>query len=206
MKIKFLTSLLLSCLAVRALALESFTVTGGAIPDGNPVGSSFVGTVSDLPAGSQITGLSVGLNLSGGYNGDLYGYLVAPNGAMVVLVNRPGTDIFGAPGAGFNVTLNDAAATSIQTAPEAAGVQFSGAYQAAGSLSGFNGGNADGDWTLYFADMSNGGGTSTLNGWSLDITAVPEPVNLGLMIFFGIIVAANLWRMCRSSNHPACPK
>jgi hypothetical protein len=139
--------------------------------------------VSDVSG--NITGLTVGLNMSGGYNGDLYAYLVAPNGTLVVLLNQPGTSVFGAPGSGFsNFYLNDAATDgNTQTANETAGVQFSGTYQAAGNLVDFNGGGANGTWTLYFADRSNGGGTSTLNGWSLDIEAVPEPVNLALGIF-----------------------
>jgi hypothetical protein len=41
---------------------------------------------------------------------------------------------------------------------------------------------------LFFADVSAGGGTSTLNGWSLDITAVPEPVNVALCIFAGVFL------------------
>ncbi len=50
------------------------------IPDGNPVGAAFVGSVSDLTAGTTVGGLTVGWNTSGGYDGDLYAYLVAPNG------------------------------------------------------------------------------------------------------------------------------
>jgi hypothetical protein len=58
-----------------------------------------------------------------------------------------------------------------------------GTYSASGTLVDFNGAVADGPWTLYFADLSSGGGTSTLNSWSLNIEAVPEPVNVALGIF-----------------------
>ena len=51
-----------------------------------------------------------------------------------------------------------------------------------------NGSVADGTWTLFFADDASGGGTSTLNSWSLGITAVPEPVNVALA-FFGVCMA-----------------
>src|ERR1035437_6751243 len=34
--------------------------SGGTIPDGNPVGVTFVGTVSDIPAGFTVSGLTVG--------------------------------------------------------------------------------------------------------------------------------------------------
>ena len=62
---------------------------------------------------------------------------------------------------------------------------MTGSYNAAGSLVNFNGSQADGNWTLFFADLANGGGTSLVEGWSLNITAVPEPVNLSLAIFGG---------------------
>jgi subtilisin-like proprotein convertase family protein len=169
----------------------------GTIPDGNPVGVTFVGTVSGTPSGGIVGGLTVGLNISGGYNGDLYAYLVAPNGTLVVLLNQPGVtggNSFGYGGAGLSVTLSDSASTSIQNANETGGAQFTGTYQAAGSLVSFNGSVADGTWTLYFADLSSGGGTSTLDSWSLDITAVPEPVNVALGIFGGLLGGLGLVR------------
>ena len=51
------------------------------------------------------------------------------------------------------------------------------------------------------ADTSPGGQT-TLEGWSLDITAVPEPVNWALVIFsvgvFGAIATRSFLRTFRS--------
>src|ERR1035441_9753813 len=35
--------------------------------------------------------------------------------------------------------------------------------------------NPNGNWTLFLADLSDGGGQSQLTGLSMDITAVPEP-------------------------------
>ncbi len=176
--------------SVRAsLYIETFTVSGGTIPEGNPVPTPFDGGVSDIPAGGAVLGVTVGLNVSGGYNGDLYAYLVSPNETTVVLLDQPGVNAgnpFGYGGLGLNVTLSDAGSSSIQTTPETDGVVFSGTYSAAGSLANFNGGVADGTWELYFADLASGSGTTTLNSWSLDITAVPEPVNLALGIFLGM--------------------
>jgi len=175
--------------------------SGGSIPDGNPTGVKFVGTVSDIPAGYTVSGLTVNLNISGGYNGDLYAYLVAPDGTLVVLLNQPGvsgSNPFGASGAGMgngsvnSFMLSDSGSTSIQN--ETSGSVLLGTYQAAGSLVSFNGSVADGTWTLYFADLSSGGGTSTLDSWSLDITAVPEPVNVALGIFGGLLGGLGLVR------------
>jgi hypothetical protein len=55
------------------------------------------------------------------------------------------------------------------------------------SLSAFNGLDPNGTWTLFFADLS-AGDQSTLVNWSLDITMVPEPVNVALGIFAGVFL------------------
>lgn len=160
----------------------------GTIPDGSPVGVSFTGFYDEAATDATLDSLTVSLSISGGYNGNLYAYLVAPNGTMVILLDQPGATVgnpFGYTGSGLNVTLSDTAAGSIQTTPETPGSVFTGAYQAVGSLSGFNGSVANGNWTLFFADEVSGGGQAQLNGWSLGITAVPEPANMSL-IFLGV--------------------
>jgi len=174
-----------------------------AIPEGNPVGVSLAETVGDLPGGSAVAGLTVSLDVSGGYNGSLYAYLVAPNGALVTLLNRPGVtggNPVGYGGSGFNITLSDAASGSIQTTPETIGSVFSGNYQAAGTLANFNGSAADGTWTLFFTDESVGGGQATLTGWSLEITAVPEPVNVAMAIFGAGLIGVGATRCYRGSK------
>ena len=184
--IGLLTVLLGAGIARAGLYTETFGVVNTTIPDGNPVGVAFNGSVSDIPSGSPVGALSVDLTVSGGYNGNLYAYLVAPNGTLVMLLNQPGATIsnpFGYAGSGLNVTLSDTAAGSIQTTPETPGSVFSGTFQAAGTLGAVSGSAADGTWTLYFADEVAGGGQATLNSWSLGITAVPEPANLALIIF-----------------------
>ena len=57
-----------------------------------------------------------------------------------------------------------------------------------GSLNSFNSSNPNGTWTIFFADMASGGGSqhSTLGSWSLEITAVSEPVNVALGVFAGV--------------------
>jgi hypothetical protein len=58
--------------------------------------------------------------------------------------------------------------------------------------------NPNGTWTLFFADVVQGGGTSTLTSWSLNLTAVPEPVNVALAVFglcvAGASVGRRIWR------------
>ncbi len=204
-----LLGMILAASSVRATVDVDFTSGSsvGSIPQGSPLGAVFGGTVSTAPLGSTVAGLTVSLNISGGYNGNLYAYLVAPNGTMVVLLNQPGTGSgspFGAPGSGFgsttpgvyNFTLSDSASTSIQSATETPGMPVTGSYQAAGTLASFDGSAADGTWELFFADMVSGGGASNLNSWQLGITAVPEPVGLGLGIFGGLLALWASLKVC----------
>ena len=61
------------------------------------------------------------------------------------------------------------------------------------NLTDFNSLNPNSTWTLFFADTSSGG-ENTLASWSLNITAVPEPANVALGIFAGVLVLAGLAR------------
>ena len=201
--IGLLAVLLGAGVARGALYTEAFSGINLTIPDGNPVGISLGETVSDIPGGNTVSGLTVDLSVSGGYNGNLYAYLVAPNGTLVMLLNQPGVAIsnpFGYAGSGLNVTLSDTAAGSIQTTPETPGSVFSGTFQAAGTLGVVSGSAADGTWTLFFADEVAGGGQATLNGWSLNITAVPEPANMAMIIFGVGFIGVGIVRCIRNSR------
>jgi hypothetical protein len=183
----------------------------GNIPDGNPTGWSDTRTLSGIND-FAITDVSVKLNISGGFNGDLYGYL-SHGGVLVPLLNRVGVTAtgggssFGYSDAGFNVTLSDSGAYDIHFygshSPSFSSGQLTGTWQADGrnispssspatfdsaSRVGFNSYanlNPNGSWTLFFADMS-AGDQSQLVSWELDVTAVPEPVNVALVIFGGL--------------------
>jgi hypothetical protein len=64
-------------------------------------------------------------------------------------------------------------------------VSFSGTPS---SGTGFNGLNPNGTWGLVLWDNNSGGLVDNgLVGWSLAITPVPEPVNVALGIFGGVI-------------------
>jgi subtilisin-like proprotein convertase family protein len=173
-----------------------------AIPAGNPSGVSSSMTVSTLPD-NNIQSMTVTLNVSGGYNGSLYAYL-SYDGTLVTLLNRVGTGegsepqtTFGFSTSGFNnITLADGSMSNIHDVQNPVSGTTYGPD--GGNLASFNGANPNGTWTLFFASMA-GGDTSTLEGWSLDITAVPEPVNLALVIFGGLVVVWNVvcWRRNR---------
>lgn len=183
-----------------------FTLNSGtlntAIPDGNVNGLQSTLTFNDAYF-NNVLDVDVKLNISGGYNGDLYVYLTHSSG-FSVLLNRTGRtsgNSFGYGDAGFNITLDDAAATDIHAYGGNGGNQLTGTYQPdarnvnpatvtdassrGAFLNAFNGLDANGGWTLFVADVS-GGDQSTLVSWELDITAVPEPVTVALGIFGGL--------------------
>ena len=203
----YLALIALSAWAARAAAVDFFTFNNlnAAIPDGQPAGVSDVQTVAS--GINQIASVAVSLNISGNFNGDLYCHLQF-NNALAVLLNRAGrtaANPFGYDDSGFNLTLSDtAAAGNIHTyrgvlTPDA-GLPLTGTWQPDGrttspalvldtdsalaGLSGFNGMNPNGQWTLFVADLSSGG-TSVLNSWGLIITAVPEP-SVSSLAAFGI--------------------
>jgi hypothetical protein len=194
--------------------MEDFSFTGlnQSVPDGNAVGMADVQSV--VSTITQITALTVDLDIGGEFNGDLYAYVTHDTG-FAVLLNRPGrtaAEPFGyddTAGMGVNVTFDDAAANGdihsyLNTTTPAPGTPLTGMWAPDGRttdpdfvldtdgstafLSSFTDLDANGNWTLFVADLS-GGGNQTLNGWSLSITGVPEPTTFllfaaGLLGFF----------------------
>jgi len=210
MKKQLLLAAVLTLLAAGSARATLYTffnsgTMSGVIPDGNPVGAVFSGTVSGHPANWTVNyGLTVTLDISGGYAGNLYSYLVAPNGTMVVLLNEPGTtgagsSPFGNPASSIDITLQ------VGAAPITASSSLTGGntYSAYGSLAGFNGSPMDGTWHLFFADEVSGGGTSTLTGWSLS-SVVPEPVNVALPIFAAGMIGIGAVRSYRGAKKADC--
>ena len=185
---------------------------GGLVPDNSMSGWSDTHTISDLTSG-QITTVQVSLNLQGGFNGDLVAYL-SHDGVLIPLLTRVGVDganTFGAS-AGMNITLADGFANigSLATDPNTIGTYapdgrmlntttlLPGAMSDTSSFASLTGLSQNGDWTLFFADVSGGGGQSKVVSWSLDIiTAVPEPINVALGVFGGLFLVGTL---CRSER------
>ncbi len=110
---------------------------------------------------SPIEYLTVALDISHTFVGDLILNLIAPNGDVLVLASRLG-------GAGDNytmVTFDDAAARTIATSSG----PFSGSYRPQQPLSTFNGRIPAGTWNLQVSDNApNDAGT--INAFSLTIT------------------------------------
>ncbi|MSU58847.1 MAG: PEP-CTERM sorting domain-containing protein [Pedosphaera sp.] len=233
MKTRIFSVLLLAALTGAAHAtLYTYNFStgfnnAGVIPDGNVTGWSDTRNVPNsftlgLNDTSQIVDVNVRLNVTGGYNGDLYGYLVHSSG-FAVLLNRVGKtsgDAFGYGDAGMNVTFNDQTAETIDIHSYQTVGGYNASFITGGAqwrpdgrnvdpatvldsdsrtalLTSFNPTTADGNWTLFLADMA-GGDVSTVASWGLDISVVPEPVTVALGAFGLLLGGAQILRWRRS--------
>lgn len=196
-----LVILLLLLVTLTSRANFTNTVSGtpnAVIPDANPAGITFALNISGMLG--PTTNITVTLNITGGFNGDLYAYLLSPTGSMVVLLNRVGMgsgNSFGYGDAGFNITLDSASGNNVHNYQSGvynlSGGQLTGtlapdsrtisplsdpsAFDAAptgNTLADLNGSDPNGAWKLFIADLS-GGGQSTLVTWGLTVVTVPEP-------------------------------
>jgi subtilisin-like proprotein convertase family protein len=181
--------------------LTNYIAVGLAIPDNDP--SGLVSTLSLSDPGGSIDDVSVNLDIAGGWNGDLYAYLLSPTGQMAVLLNRVGVDTGNPVGygdSGFDVTLS-AVGNDIHTYQNDSPL-FNGSGQLTGDwgadgrsadpalvtvtspqdegLGGLDGIDPTGQWTLFVADL-NPGDQSTLVSWGLDVQATPEPSTWAMM-------------------------
>ena len=231
----FLAIMFSAGLASAQIVTNSFTFNPNqTIPDASASGEAFSVNLNGMSG--PIGNVSVNLNITGGFNGDLYAFLIDPSGSMAVLLNRPGmgaANPFGYSNAGFNITLNDAvgansihyyqnfsptysggqltgtwSADGINIDPQSSPGSFDGAAALAG-LSLFNGSDANGNWTLFIADLSAGGqstlvsagGQSTLVSWGLQIVTVPEPQSwLLLASGFGVLAVLSHRRVTKNGH------
>jgi subtilisin-like proprotein convertase family protein len=177
---------------------NSFDGVNLSIPDGDLDGVQDVrSVVSNI---SQITSVRVRLNISGDFNGDLYVYLRHNDGNsshICVLLNRPGrtsTNNYGYSDYGLGVLFDDTAANDIHTYQQVtippAGAPLTGTWQPdarfedplivtpdfprSAFLDEFAGMSAGGEWTLFLADVDEGG-TNFLNSWGIEITGTVAP-------------------------------
>src|SRR5262245_11807142 len=159
----------------------SFLNLNLAIPDGDLTGLADSHVISGISG--TISSLQVSLNIAGtgdgAFNGDLYATLVNSSGGFAVLVNRlgrTGTSSFGYSDNGLDITLVDALPDVhlYRTSPYLlnGNGQLTGLWGTDGrnvnplnvldtdsqsaTLSSFYGSPADGTWTLFVADASNG--------------------------------------------------
>ena len=227
MKTKTLLTLCLALAACGKSMAATFTSTDipKTIPDGNTLGVSSTINVSGM--NFSLSSIQVNIDVTSPWNGDLYAVLRGPTGSYAILLNQVGVssaNSFGYGDHGFNMSFVLSGANNIHyyQAGGAGTYTLNGNNQLTGSwladgrdltppanptalgnasptrqLDQFLGTDPNGTWTLTFADVAAGGGNSILNGWSIDVTAVPEPVNLALGLFavIGIGGKVTSWRL-----------
>ena len=197
--------LLLTALASHAdvTNLTASVTSNTPIPDANPVGITSTNVISGMSG--VTTNITVNLDITGGFSGDLYAYLLSPTGTMVVLVNRTGvssTSNLGYSDAGFNVTFDATSANNIHFYQSLGG--YPGDLNGNGQLTGtwaadsrtidslhsapsaFDAAPTGNTLANYYGSNPNGtwtlfvadlsgNGQSTLASWTLSVVTVPEP-------------------------------
>lgn len=162
----------------------------GLVPDNDPGGWQDSRNLT-LGDGLSIQELTVSLHIDSAWNGDLYVSLrhqTAAGTGFAVLLNRvgmPANSGLGYGDAGFgpdsstSFRLSDGGADDVHLYQEHSPSyneqgQLTGTWRPDGSsFASFINLDPNGTWTLAVIDLS-GGDESTILGWGLQITAVPE--------------------------------
>ena len=137
-----------------------------AIPDGagnNQAGSPLNSTIT-FPVNKTISDVNVTVNVTHSYVEDLVISLIAPDETRIVLFDRQcGSND------NISITYDDEAGASISCE-----TPVTGTATPANALSGFDGKESAGTWTLEVVDYYNAD-AGTLESWSLDICGIPLP-------------------------------
>ncbi len=197
---------------------QSFAFTGGVVAggltirDNDPTGLATSFHLSN--PGTVIKSLTVNLEITGTFNGDLYAYLEHA-GSFAVLLNRVGRTALnpdGYPDSGFGVSFVPSGGLGdihdYRAILDPSGGAITGTWQADGrnvdpgvsldtgprtaGLHELIGTDPNGDWVLFVADLAPGG-EGKLVGWSVQGVAVPEPSEWASMAGVALVGFA-LWR------------
>lgn len=217
MKIKLMLGMLMLAANLPAQVVSYTNSPAQLLPDNNANGFGTTFNVNGLTG--AIANVQVSLDITGGFNGDLYVYLVNPTGQISVLLNRVGVgsaSVYGYNDAGFDITLDSSLAynnihTYQNSSPSYSGGQLTGTWapdgrnlapNSAGSLfdstgstlglDNYFGTNPNGTWEFFIADLS-AGSQSTFVNVGLTISTVPEP-QTWLMLGGGVLLLALMRR------------
>ncbi len=197
-----LASAFVNTAAAATISETHSLMTTAIIPDNDA--SGVVQIILPSTNIAILSHISLSLQTTGGWNGDLYAYLWH-NGTLSVVVNRIGmttTDAAGSATSGMNITLDDTATVDVHAPAMISGL-LTGTYQPDGravdpamayltaprtqNLATFAGMPASGEWRLFVADTA-AGDTATITSWSITLTgeAVPEPSAAVLLAISGL--------------------
>ena len=197
-------------------SLSWSTSPNAAIPDNSPN----VGAASDIyiaPGDSQLSGIvnpsvasvaSVQFTITGGWDGDYTVVLSHTDGttsqSLTLLKMLSGG---AAANSGFtSVTFTPASGSDTAVASTSSPSPITGTYYGI-NFSSFQNISPRGDWLLYVTDNA-AGDHGVLSGWSLNLDVVPEPVNVALGIFGGMMAilafARSKWTKLLFEEKPKC--
>lgn len=178
------------------------------VPDNNDIGTSTSVEIT-APGLTRIEAVTLTMEIEGGWNGDLYCYLVH-DGRLAMLLNRPGRTASNPTGfgsSGMNVMFTDLASADVHVAMPDSGVA-TGMFLPDGRItdplfvldtdprtavfSSFTDWDPNGTWSLFLADQG-AGDTATLKGWTVNVTVVPE-VSSTVMLGLAVLTMASLRR------------
>lgn len=207
-----LIAFLMGLAACTAQAQWIYYDVNETIPDNDPVGLQDTRTVSgftDLIQSIQVRLLITALPSDWAYNGDYYISLQHGSGFSVLLnrVGRTTTEPLGYWDNGLDITLSSDGEDihNYQTFAPVMGAdwELTGNWDADGRnvdpdnvldtdsrtalLDVFNGLDPNGEWTLFVADL-NLNGNATQVQWGLNISVVPEPSSVVLLLVGAISV------------------
>lgn len=162
--------------ALRMFTTLALICRAGVASTDVPVNISATGTptvssVLTLPAGEDIQGMQVNVEIDHTYIGDLSITLTSPDGVTVTLLDRvgvPGSNN-GCPNDNLNLTFDDMAASTYDELENTCGngaLAAEGTFQPAELLAGFNGEAPNGEWTLTVNDNAGADG-GALTGWAI---------------------------------------
>jgi subtilisin-like proprotein convertase family protein len=203
----FLIALLLLPTATQAAVSQTFVMSSPAsIPDGDL--SGLVQSITPSTTIGTLNSITVSLQTTDGWNGDLYAYLWHGGEISVLLnrISRSTTNLAGSHTSGLDITFDMTALTDVHGAPGTFGSIISGTYQPDGrnihpndvldttprtaGLDVFTGDEASGEYRLFIADVATGD-TATLVSWSITLTgeAIPEPSSAILLLASSLVCA-----------------
>lgn len=150
---------------------SSFAGGSGAIPDNSP-GAPLEDNLLISGTSGTIVSLTVSVDISHTWVGDLQLTLVSPAGTEIALLDRPGVPAgsFGCSDDDFSITFDDASGFSDADLETRCGFTpwYNGDAQPIDALAALAGEDLDGTWILRIADNASGD-LGTLNSWALDV-------------------------------------
>ena len=185
MKLKAALRVLVASTALAITQLAGATViTSTDVPVSIPHSATVTSTLTVAGDTIEINDINVTIGrLHHSSVGDLVLTIISPEGFAVILSNRRGED-----GNNFiHAVFDDEATTAIGSGS----TPFNGSFIPEAPLSGFDGSNAVGIWTLSISNEASED-VGRLAEWSIDINStvareiigaaeVPEPATLGLL-------------------------